>query len=74
MASCQLLVRVLLKKKIRLIAFEEHSGSFGRALDWGIERLLVGTSLTWVSLCCVIEQDTVSAALYWFNPGRLIPT
>ena len=27
-----------------------------------------------LSLCCVFEQDTLSAAWYWFNPGRPILT
>ena len=36
--------------------------------------LLVGDSLE--SLCCVLDQDTLSTALYWFNPGRqeIVPT
>ena len=40
----------------------ERSGSAGRALDWGIQRLLVQDSLPAVSLCCFLEQDTFSAA------------
>ena len=26
--------------------------------------------LAGVSQCCVLEQDTLSAAKCWFNPGR----
>ena len=36
------------------------SGSVGRALEWGIEGLLVQDSLE--SFCCVLEQDSLSAA------------
>ena len=36
----------------------ERSGSVGRVIDWPAE-----------SLCCVLEQDALSAA-YWFNLGR----
>ena len=48
----------------------ELSGLVGRASDWGIEGLLARASPPVKSLCCVLEQDTLSAALYWFNPGR----
>ena len=40
----------------------------------GIEGLLVRASLLAESQCCVVEQDTLSAAKYWFNPGRPIST
>ena len=36
------------------------------------ERPRVPASL--VSLRCVLEQDTLIPALYWFNPGRPVPT
>ena len=40
----------------------------------GIEGLLDRDSPPAVSLCCVLEQDTLSAAQYWFNPGTTVPT
>ena len=39
----------------------DHSGSVGRAFDWGLKGYLFVSSLAG-SLCCVIEQDTLSAA------------
>ena len=36
----------------------------------GIEGLLVLDMLLAKSLCGVVEQDSLSAALYWFNPRR----
>ena len=35
-----------------------------------IKGLLVQDSSPAESLCCVLEQDTLFVALYWFNPGR----
>ena len=25
-----------------------------------------------MAVCCVVEQDTLSSALYWFNPGNVL--
>ena len=36
----------------------------------GIEGLLVRDSSPVESQCCVLEQDNLYAAEYWFNPGR----
>ena len=47
----------------------ESIGSVGM-----IEGLLVRVSPTKESLNCVLEQDTLLAAYYWFNPGRSVPT
>ena len=41
----------------------KRSSSVGRALDWGSKGLLVRDSLPAESLCCVLEQDTLSDAL-----------
>ena len=51
----------------------EHSGSVGRVLDWGSKVCKFESHRGW-SHCCVLEQDTLSAAYYWFNPGRPVPT
>ena len=40
----------------------------------GIKGLLFQVSPLVETLCCVFEQDTLSAAYYWFNPGRPIRT
>ena len=37
------------------------------------DRGVAGLSLTGGTVLCP-EQDTLSSALYWFNPGRTIPT
>ena len=41
----------------------EHSGSVGRVLRLRIEKLLVSDSPLEELLCCVLEQDILSAAL-----------
>ena len=60
-----------LKSSCQFAPFVECSGSVDRALEWG---LLVQASPLVESLCCVLEQDTLSAAEYWFNPGRPVLT
>ena len=40
----------------------------------GIEGLLVWSSTLAESLFCILEQDTLSAALCRFKSGRLVPT
>ena len=42
--------------------YVECSGSFGREFDW-VEGLLDQISLPVETLCCVLEQDTLSTAL-----------
>ena len=49
------------KKKV------EHSGSVGRALDWGSKGCWFKPHQA-ESLYYVIEQDTLSPTQYWFNP------
>ena len=31
-------------------------------------------SLTCITVLCQIEQDTLILTLYWFNPGKPVPT
>ena len=42
----------------------------GLKIRLGIKGMLVRDALLAESLCCVIEQDNLTAALYWFNPAR----
>ena len=53
--------------------FAERSGSVGRALDWGLMGYWFEPSLPGESLYCVLEHNTLSAALYWFIPERPVP-
>ena len=49
---------------------EEPIGSVGRVCNWGSnEGLLVRDSPPSESLCCALEQDTISTVKYWFSPG-----
>ena len=41
-----------------------HGGSF----ILGIEESIF--QLSPEALCCVLKQDTISSASFWFNPGR----
>ena len=52
----------------------EHNDSVNRAQDWGTKGLLVGISASLESLACELEQDTLSAAKYWFDHGRPVST
>ena len=44
----------------------------GRVLEIEILRLPVQASPA--ALHCVLEQDTLIPAYYWFSPGRPVPT
>ena len=44
------------------------SGSFVECLEIEMEESLASDSSQ--ALRCVLEQDTLSSALYWFNFGR----
>ena len=46
-----------------------YMNMFDKALDWGSKG-----SRPAKQLCCVLEQDRLSAAQFWFNPGSPIPT
>ena len=42
-----------------------------KSVRMGTEGLMaLVSSLAIKSLCCVLGQDTLSPAKYWFNPGR----
>ena len=52
----------------------EHSGSIGRVLHSVSKGGEFKTQKK--ALICVVEQDTLSSAKYWFNSGRqkIVPT
>ena len=52
---------------------KELSSSIG-SVRLRIEGLLVLASLLAESLCCVLEQDTLSTAQYLFKPERPVAT
>ena len=51
-----------------------HSGSVGRALDSGDQRVADWSLNAGGVALCFLEQETLSVAKYWFNPGRQLPT
>ena len=54
------------------LLFRERSGSVVECLTR--DRGAAGVRASPASLCCVLEQDTLILAKYWFNPGRPVPT